>query len=48
MRVKVAYRYQGLPIEIEVEGEIRPEGLPAILGSVLNCLNRWVEEIRNG
>ena len=44
MRVKVAYRYHGLPIEVEVEGEIKPEGLPKILGSVLNRLNKWVEE----
>ena len=46
MRVRIAYRYHGLPIEVEVEGEIRPEGLPAILGSVLNHLNRWVENLQ--
>jgi len=44
MRVRIAYRYHGLPIEVEVEGEIRPEGLPAILGCLLDRLNRWVEE----
>ena len=48
MRVRIAYRYHGLPIEVEVEGEIRPEGLPAILGCLLSRLNRWIEEVGNG
>jgi len=39
-------RYRGLPIEIEVSGEIRPEGLPAILECLLNRLNRWVENLQ--
>ncbi|MHA1631370.1 MAG: hypothetical protein ACTSXC_00930 [Candidatus Freyarchaeota archaeon] len=48
MRVRIAYRYHGLPIEVEVEGEIRPEGLPAILEYLLDRLSRWVEKIGNG
>ena len=49
MRVRIAYRYRGLPIEVEVEGEIRPERLPMILECLLNRLNRWVEEaVKNG
>ncbi|MCD6465950.1 hypothetical protein J7L27_06260 [Candidatus Bathyarchaeota archaeon] len=46
--MRVAYRYCNLPVEIEIEGEIRPEGLPAILECLLSRLNKWVEEVGNG
>jgi len=44
MRVRVTYRYRGLPIEVEVEGEIRPESLPEILRCLLDRLMRWIDE----
>mgnify|MGYP000002775701 CR=1 FL=1 len=44
MKVRVAYHYHDLPVEVEVEGEIRPEGLREILGCLLDCLTRWIDE----
>ena len=48
MRVKVTYRYMGIPVEVEISSKrLQPEGISTILGTILSRLNRWVEEIRN-
>ena len=50
MRVKVTYRYMGIPVEVEISSErLQPEGIPAVLGTILSRLNKWIEEIvKNG